>query len=199
MPRDENLGRVVRQDTGQFFVNSGSGSWSSSPQNQSGTATLTESAGSFGLRLGDPTSLYVDNLIIEPAVPSIDNPTFSLIETGSTQQLTAGGFTDPLYGVTWSSSNTGVATVNSAGLVTAVSAGTATITATGKRDAGQTATATATVTTTSATSYTLTTPTPCFRLREQSERKLHGHAQTDRTRDRSRLLPPVEGSQVQSR
>jgi hypothetical protein len=83
-----------------------------------------------------------------------------LSSTGSTQQLTAGGFTDPLYGVTWSSSNTAVATVNSAGLVTAVAAGTATITATGKRDAGQTATATATVTTTSATSYTLTAPTP---------------------------------------
>ena len=107
------------------------------------------------------TSCYIDDLIIEPAVPSIDNPTFSLTGSGSTQQLTAGGFTDPLYGVTWSSSNTAVATVNRAGLVTAVAAGTATITATGKRDSGQTATATATVTTTSATSYTLTTPTPC--------------------------------------
>lgn len=152
--------RLVRQDTGQFFVHSGSGSWSSSPQTVSVTTTLTEAAGAWGLRLGDNTSCNVDDLVIDPAVPSIDNTAFTITGVGGNQQLTAGGFTDPLFGVTWSSSNTGVATVNSAGLVTAVSPGTATITATGKRDPGQTATATATVTATSATSYTLTTPTP---------------------------------------
>lgn len=56
--------RVVRQDTGQFFVNSGSGSWSSSPQNQAGTATLAAAAGSFGLHLGDNVACYVDDMII---------------------------------------------------------------------------------------------------------------------------------------
>lgn len=139
-------GRVVRQDNGQFFVQSGSGSWSSTPQTQSGTTTFTPAAGGFGPRLGDTISCFLDDLIIEPAVPSIDNPTFSLIGASATQQLTAGGFTDPLFGVTWSSSNTGVATVNSSGLVTAVGSGASTITATGKRDTAQTATATAAVT-----------------------------------------------------
>ncbi len=163
--------RVVRQDFGQFFVHSGTGSWSSTPQGVSGTATLTESAGAFGLRLGDGIFGYADDLIIDPAVPSIDNPTFSLSGVGSAQQLTAGGFTDPRFGwstglipgttqVTWLSSNAGVATVNSSGTVIAVGTGTATITATGKRDTGQTATAVVTVTTTGATSFTLIAPSP---------------------------------------
>jgi hypothetical protein len=156
--------RVIRQDTGQFFVNTGAGSWSSAApaldSSNSGTATMAAGAGSWGLRIGDATSFYVDNLFYGPAVPAVDVTSFSLTSVGATQQLTAGGFTDPLFGVTWSSSNTGVATVNSAGLVTAVSPGTCTITATGKRDAGQTATSAATVTSTSATNYTLTVPTP---------------------------------------
>jgi hypothetical protein len=58
--------------------------------------------------------------------------------------------------VTWASSNTGVATVSNAGVVTAVSAGTATITVT-TADGGRTATATVTVNTptVSATGVTL--------------------------------------------
>jgi hypothetical protein len=84
--------RVVRQDNGQFFVNSGSGSWSSTPQTESATTALTPAAGSWGFRGGDNLSLYLDDWIIEPAVPSIDNPSFTINGAGNTQQLTAGGF-----------------------------------------------------------------------------------------------------------
>lgn len=155
--------RAVRQDNGQFFVNTGSGSWSGSPpalnSSNSGTATLAEIAGFFGIRAGDGAGLYVDDLFIEPAVPQIDSPTFSVAGAGSTFQLNAGGFTDPIRGVTWSSSDVTIATVSSGGLVTAVAAGTVTITATGKRDTGQHTTAVGTITT-SASAYTVTEPSP---------------------------------------
>jgi hypothetical protein len=147
--------RVVRQDTGQYFVNTGTGSWSSTPQGSAGTATTTTVAGGWALVCSDGVSLNLDNWYIGPAVPSVDVPTFTLTSLGQTQPLTAGGFTDPLFGVTWSSSNPAVATVSSSGLVTAVGVGTATITATGGRDTGQTAVATATV---NSLSYTLTAP-----------------------------------------
>jgi hypothetical protein len=61
------------------------------------------------------------------------SPTSANLYTGNTQQLTATKFDQ--YGntisasLTWSSSNTSIATVNSSGLVTAVGAGTAIITA----------------------------------------------------------------------
>ena len=68
------------------------------------------------------------SIAVTPANPSI--------EVGGTQQFTAtgtysDGSTQNLTGsVTWASSNTGVATINSAGLATAVSAGSTTISAT---------------------------------------------------------------------
>jgi hypothetical protein len=151
--------RVIRQDTGQFFVNTGTGSWSSSPQTQTGTASMTPAAGGFGMRVGDGVGYFIDDIIYGPAVPSIDLTSFTINGVGTGQQLTAGGFTDPLFGVTWSSTNTSVATVNSTGLVTSVSAGTSTITATGKRDTTQTATSTVTVNTT-VTTYAVTPPSP---------------------------------------
>jgi len=74
-------------------------------------------------------------------------PTSLDLLTGSTSQLTAtiapSGATNKT--VSWSSNNTGVATVSSSGLVTAVSAGTATITVT-TADGGYTATCVVTVT-----------------------------------------------------
>jgi hypothetical protein len=115
--------RLIDQSTGQFWVQSGSGSWSSTASQVAGTATAAAAAGSYGFSGGDNTSLYVDDWFLGPAVPSIDLPTFTIGTIGGTQQLTAGGFTDPLFGVTWLSSNTGVATVGATtGLVTSVAA-----------------------------------------------------------------------------
>ena len=56
--------------------------------------------------------------------------------TATTSQLTATVTPDTVTDktVTWSSSNTAVATVNANGLVTAVAQGTATITATSRAD-----------------------------------------------------------------
>lgn len=74
------------------------------------------------------------------------SPTTASLYAGNTQQLSAtiAPANATNKSVTWSSSNTVVATVNSSGLVTAVSAGTANITAT-TQDGNKTATATITV------------------------------------------------------
>ena len=86
------------------------------------------------------------------------SPTTATIETGSTQQLTAtvAPSTATNQNVTWSSSNTSVATVSSTGLVTGVSTGSATITAT-TADGGYTATCTVTVTVAVTYDYKLAT------------------------------------------
>jgi gliding motility-associated-like protein len=75
------------------------------------------------------------------------SPTTASIAAGLTQQLTAAVAPSNAsnQNVTWSSSNTAVATVNAAGLVTAVAAGTATITVT-TQDGAKTATCAVTVT-----------------------------------------------------
>lgn len=74
------------------------------------------------------------------------SPTSASLYAGNTQQLTAS--ISPANAtnknVTWSSSNTAIATVNASGLVTAVSAGTANITAT-TQDGNKTASAAITV------------------------------------------------------
>ncbi|MBE8725042.1 Ig-like domain-containing protein [Flavobacterium hungaricum] len=74
------------------------------------------------------------------------SPTTASLYAGNTQQLsvTIAPANATNKNVTWSSNNTAVATVNSAGLVTAVSAGTATITAT-TQDGNKTASTTITV------------------------------------------------------
>lgn len=75
------------------------------------------------------------------------SPTSTSITVGGTQQLTAtvAPSNATNKNVTWSSSNTSVATVNSTGLVTAVAAGSATITVT-TVDGARTANCTVTVT-----------------------------------------------------
>ena len=68
-------------------------------------------------------------------------PTPDTLQSGNTVQLTAttrDASNNLLTGrsISWSSSNTGVATVNSSGLVTAVATGSATITATSEGKSG---------------------------------------------------------------
>ncbi len=74
------------------------------------------------------------------------SPSSATVNTGTTQQLTAtvAPANATNKAVSWSSNNTGVATVNSSGLVNAVSAGTALITVT-TQDGNKTATCTITV------------------------------------------------------
>jgi uncharacterized protein YjdB len=74
------------------------------------------------------------------------SPTTASISAGLTQQLTAtiAPANATNQNVTWKSSNTAVATVSAAGLVTAIAAGTATITVT-TSDGGKTATSAITV------------------------------------------------------
>ncbi len=162
--------RIINETTGNYFENAsgGAGSWVSSVQSATGTLSGGPTgAGSYGVRLANATAntIFFDDLICDPAIPSINNPTFSISSASGTQQLTAGGFTDPLHanpgGVTWASSNTAVATVGATtGLVVATGNGSATITATGIRDTTQTATAAATITGQAAASIaTLAGPT----------------------------------------
>lgn len=92
-------------------------------------------------QLGGVVSTAIDDFFWDAPIPSIDNTTILFPSTTSpTKTLTAGGFTDPLAGVTWASSNAGIATVSAGGVVTPVAKGTTTITATGVRDTTQTAT-----------------------------------------------------------
>ncbi|PYP94248.1 MAG: Ig domain-containing protein, partial [Gemmatimonadetes bacterium] len=93
-----------------------------------GAATITAtSEGKSGTAAITVTIVPVASVTVSPATASI--------RTGSTQQLSAvtkDGAGNTLTGrvVTWASNNTAVATVNSSGLVTGVTSGSATITAT---------------------------------------------------------------------
>lgn len=110
------------------------------------------------------TAIAGDHTItVTPAASTIPVTGVSLnkqatsIQEGSTEQLTAtvapSNATD--QSVSWTSSNTSVATVNSSGLVTAVSAGSATITVT-TTDGSKTATCAVTVTQAATVQYRLT-------------------------------------------
>lgn len=120
--------------------------WASTPTDAiSATDTIITTAGRVGVAQYGAVAKIVDDFFWDAPAPILSQSTASLTVGGGTVTLTAGGFSDPLAGVTWGSSNTGVATV-SGGVVTPVAAGTATITATGVADTGQTATCAATVT-----------------------------------------------------
>ena len=74
-------------------------------------------------------------------------PSTASIAVAATRQLTASALpVEAAQNVTWSSATPGVATVNSSGLVTAVSVGSAVITAKSVSDPTKTATSTITVT-----------------------------------------------------
>ncbi|MGE5801665.1 MAG: Ig-like domain-containing protein, partial [Gemmatimonadota bacterium] len=99
-----------------------------------GSATITASSegknGSSGVSV---TAVPVASVTVAPATVSL--------RVGATAQLSAttkdsGGAVLPGRSVTWSSNATGVATVSSSGLVTAGSAGSATITATSEGKSG---------------------------------------------------------------
>jgi uncharacterized protein YjdB/beta-glucanase (GH16 family)/methyltransferase-like protein len=101
------------------------------------------------------STYYFDNLITEAESCSIVSvtgvtvsPTSVSVAAGATTQLSATVAPSNASNktVTWTSSNTAVATVNSNGLVTGVATGTATITAT-TQDGAKTATSSITVTT----------------------------------------------------
>jgi len=91
---------------------------------------------SFGGRSG------VATVTVRPQVATVTiAPTSATVTVGGTQQLTAttrDASGNVLTGrtVTWTSSNTGVATVSTTGLVTAVAAGSATISATSEGRSG---------------------------------------------------------------
>src|SRR5437867_7694 len=103
-----------------------------------GTATITATsegrAGTSTVTVTAPPPVPVATVSVAPASPSV--------QTGQTVQLTAttrdaGGAVLTGRVITWATSNAGVATVSSAGLVTGLSAGTATITATSEVRSGQ--------------------------------------------------------------
>ena len=84
------------------------------------------------------------------------SPTSATLQVGDTKQLTATvSPSSALQGVTWSTSNSSVATVSSSGLVSAKATGTATITATAQDGSGKKGTCTITVNPVLATSITL--------------------------------------------
>ena len=106
-----------------------------------GTATITVKTVD-----GNKTATSAITVATIPVSSVAVSPTSASLYAGNTQQLSAtiSPANATNKNVTWSSSNTAIATVNSAGLVTAVAAGTATITAT-TQDGNKTASATITV------------------------------------------------------
>ena len=154
-PKDANgnalTGRVVTwssSNTAVASVNAGGFVTSGA----AGSATITAaSEGKSGTAAITVTSVPVASVTVSPAPGSV--------QAGQTLQLTAtpkdvNG--NPLTGrtITWSSSNTSVATVSASGLVTGVVAGSATITATSE---GQSGTSAITVTPPSSTCPTSST------------------------------------------
>lgn len=118
-----------------------------------GTTTITAtSEGKSGTAAITISTAAVASVSVQPSTPSVI--------AGTSTQLTA--VVRDIFGnvtanraVTWSSSNTAIATVSQAGLVTGVAAGSATITATSE---GQSGTAIVTVTQAPVSTVTITPP-----------------------------------------
>ncbi|MBX9856393.1 MAG: Ig-like domain-containing protein [Gemmatimonadaceae bacterium] len=96
----------------------------------------------------DTTRRASATITVEPRVLSVNlNPASASLSSGGTQQFTATVVADPgaNTAVTWRSSQPAIASVSSSGLVTAMSAGSAIITAVSVGDTTRQATATVTV------------------------------------------------------
>lgn len=116
-----------------------------------GTGIISGTAGTYTLTASNGSCTSTASVTIDPVSgsASISTPS-SMCGTGSTQALTG----SPTGG-TWSSSNTGVATVSGAGVVTAVGQGTTTITYNASGCVG-----TASVTVNPSPSFTLSSSNP---------------------------------------
>ncbi|MBF4492267.1 Ig-like domain-containing protein [Flavobacterium sp. MR2016-29] len=106
-----------------------------------GTTTITVKTAD-----GNKTATSAITVAAIPVASVSVSPTIDSLYAGNTQQLSAtiAPANATNKNITWSSSNTAIAAVNSSGLVTAVAAGTANITAT-TQDGNKTAVATITV------------------------------------------------------
>jgi uncharacterized protein YjdB len=120
-----------------------------------GTATITAtSEGKSGTSTITVTLIPVGSVAVSPPTASVPATTTSGLNA-VVKDVNGTVVTD--RPVTWSSSNTTVATVSSTGLVTGVTIGTATITATSETKSG---TATVTVTPAPVSTVTVSPPTP---------------------------------------
>src|SRR5207247_2424060 len=146
-----------------------------------GSATITAtSEGKSGT-----ASITVTNV---PVASVTVSPNSANLTTGQTVQLTATA-TDasgnPLSGrvITWTSTNTSVATVNGSGLVSAAGAGSATITATSE---GQSGTSTVTVTVVPVATVTVSPASPSVQVGQTAQltatlKDANGNTLTGRT------------------
>ncbi|GBF06812.1 glycosyl hydrolase family protein [Deinococcus aerius] len=101
------------------------------------TLTVTDAGDGINSDHADWAAAKVSCSVTQPTVSSVTvNPGSAVITVGGSRQFTADVQGSGAYNsdVTWTSSNPAVATVSSAGLVTAAAQGTATITATSKFD-----------------------------------------------------------------
>ena len=97
----------------------------------------------FYLSNGQASDVWIDKVIVRditpggtPATSVTVSPSASTLSIGQQLQINANVLpANALNDVTWSSSNTAVAVVNNSGLVSAIAAGTAAITATSMRTA----------------------------------------------------------------
>ena len=132
-------GRVITWSSGNTAVSTVSASGLVTAVTAGATAitALSETkAGNSTITVSAPAPVPVASVSVSPATPSI--------QVGSTAQLSAitrDANNNVLTGrvITWSSGNTAVSTVSASGLVTAVSAGSATITALSETRAGTSA------------------------------------------------------------
>ncbi|WP_428232598.1 Ig-like domain-containing protein [Flavobacterium sp.] len=119
----------------------------------SGSATITVTTQDGAKTATTAITVNASNV----AVTSVSlNPTTATLSVGATQQLTPTVLPSNATNksVSYSSNNTGIATVNAAGLVTAIANGSATITVT-TADGNKTSTATITVTTATGAYFTI--------------------------------------------
>ncbi|PWD51678.1 hypothetical protein C8046_14515 [Serinibacter arcticus] len=133
---------------------------------RAGTVTVTAASDA------DPARRATATVVVRAPAPTAVTvtPTATQLEAGATAQLSASiapAAAD--QAVTWRTSDAAVATVDAAGLVTALAAGTAEITATSVADGTKAASATVTVTTQAPPAPTAVTVTPTTTTLEEGD------------------------------